>query len=109
MGNRNSIFDQLNAIRDGDVDYYSRLSSKARGAVSPFLLLKWLSSSKDENLILALESFVNGIVFSPTVDKEMKWRVMAEVGAISKHKRERLSWLLPRQKENKKLSELVAE
>lgn len=49
------------------------------------------------------------MIFSNTLDNEMKWRILAEVGAITQHKRERLSWILPRRKDNKPLIEMISE
>ena len=85
------IFDLLRRINDpNSKDIYLTLSEEQQKAISPLVVMRWLSGTKDQRQIIALNTFANKFIFPLAKHPHLQMQLLQ---ACSSKTNGRGSWL----------------
>lgn len=95
------LFPMLNALDKGDKSFYSTLPPEQQKVFSPWLAMRWLSSTEGRNAehyLLMTNDLVNHDFTSLIKHPELQWKIMTlcGVGTSQKH-----AWIPPGKKKGK--------
>lgn len=57
------IFEVINKITKCDIDYFNKLSESDKKTIAPFVLMKWLTGTKDKKQITNINHIFNPLIF----------------------------------------------
>ena len=83
------IFNVLNKISTKDRNFYSSLSDEEQKSIAPFVIMRWLSGTRDIRQIVFLNELVNPFVFEMSHHKSL---IMDLLTISSSGKSQRYSW-----------------
>lgn len=86
---RFDLFGTLKIIQECDHAKISALSDEELKAISPYLIVRWLSGSPDQNTIPILNEVVNNKVFALQENKRLLLHLLATTQSGKSH---RLTW-----------------
>ena len=70
------IFDILNRLSIGEQDIWSSLSEEEQKAISPLIVMRWLSGTSSKRQIVYLNTLVNHLVFSLSKHPDLLFKLM---------------------------------
>lgn len=99
MSNRNvDIFSILNKINIKQNKFYETLTKEEYNSIHPYVLMKWMSGTYDENQILKLNHFVNPYIFSLSRNKNVLYDLLISVAPGNN---KRYKWVKKNKQQNK--------
>lgn len=99
------IFRTLGRINNKDREFYSNLSDEEKKAFQPFVVMRWMSGTKDERQIIFLNEFVNSMVYSSYNHKELLYFLMT---ICSSGKSQKYKWVKAKNKKSSNLTETLS-
>jgi len=100
------IFKLLDKISTKDWKYYRNLGDDEKKEISPYVLMRWLSGTRDPRQVVLLSVAVNPFAYTLQKHKELLLQLMT-VATSGRRQRYRWTKLAPRKKSNNKLVDLV--
>ena len=83
------IFALMSQLDVKDYDAWDNLTDEQRKELSPYMLLRWLSGTKDERQLVFLNELVNPLVFSLGDHKELLLKLLT---VCTDGQRKRYTW-----------------
>ena len=77
MSAKFDLFSFLDKLNHRDFNAYTELSAEDKKAVSPLVVMRWLSGTSDPAQLLMLNEYVNKYVFNLGTEKELLFKLMA--------------------------------
>ena len=71
------IFDVLNRISCGEKDIWEKFSDEERKAISPLIVMRWLSGTSNQRQIVYLNTLVNHLIFVLAKHQDLLFKLMA--------------------------------
>lgn len=71
------IFDVLNRISCGEKDIWEKFSDEERKAISPLIVMRWLSGTSNQRQIVYLNTLVNHLIFVLAKHQDLLFKIMA--------------------------------
>lgn len=84
------IFEVLNAINAKKSEFFDHLTDEEAKTIQPFVLMRWLTGTDDEQQIILLNEFVNPVAFTLTTHKKLLWQLLTICNSGT---RQRYQWL----------------
>lgn len=83
------IFQVLNNVSKKNINYYSSLSEEQQKALQPFVVLRWLTGTRDARQVYFLNELVNPFVFSMPNHKQLLYFLLT---TATSGKQQRYTW-----------------
>lgn len=80
------IFEVMKNLERGNLDVWSQLTDDEKKAISPFMLLEWLTSTDDPRQIVLHNEFTNKYLFSLDQHPELLLKIMAVCTSRYQHR-----------------------
>ena len=71
------IFDVLNRISCGEKDIWEKFSDEERKAISPLIVMRWLSGTGNARQIVYINTLVNHLIFACSKHPDLLFKLMA--------------------------------
>jgi hypothetical protein len=84
------LFPSLEKIASRDMEWYDKLSDEDKKSAAPFVIMRWLTGTKDSAQIVRINTFVNPYAFSLGQEKALLFKLLA---ASSTGKTRRFQWI----------------
>ena len=84
------IFDLLNRISKGEQDVWTSLNEEEQKAVSPLIVMRWLSGTSSIRQVMYLNTLVNHLIFSLSKHPDLLFKLMT---CCTEKKSARYQWI----------------
>jgi hypothetical protein len=99
------IFQVLGQIDRKDIDFYDNLLEDEQKALQPFVVMRWLSGTKDAPQVYVLNEFVNPYVFELLNHKGLLYKLLT---VATNGKPRRYNWLKVKSKKGSSIPFITA-
>ena len=100
MSEKKDIFEVLNKLDEGDIEYFKNLSEKELKQLPPYVLMRWLSGTRNSKQVILVNELVNSTVFNLHEHNKLLWKLLM---ASSDGQQKKYKWM-KKGKKNPKFS-----